>query len=179
VIPPDASAGLCGQHGRRAGGLSEARTIPQRPLVCLDENLEAAESSRTRAPPIPREAGTQRRGHDYEYERNGVRQSVHGVRPRSKGGGMWKVTDRHHRHRLCPYAQGFVGRAFSRRGEEIVLVQDNLNTHKPRLAHLRSLPRRRGAPARRALRVALHPPSTAVGSTWPKPNSACSRRSSV
>jgi hypothetical protein len=64
-----------------------------------------------------------------------------------------KVTDRHtaidHAHTLRDLSDVHFPDA-----AKIVLVQDNLNT-QARLA-LRSLPRRRGAPARRALRMALH-----------------------
>src|SRR6516162_3414955 len=59
-----------------------------------------------------------------------------------------------YRHRLCPYAQGFVGRAFSRRGEDRAGAGQSQHP-QARLA-LRSLSRPRGAPARRAFRMALH-----------------------
>src|SRR5215813_13433972 len=80
----------------------------------------------------------------------------------------------------CPYAQGFVGRAFCRRGED--RAGAGQSQHPQACLALRSLPRRRGAPVRRAFRMALHAQcfeslSRAVDSTWPTPNSACSRRS--
>jgi hypothetical protein len=57
---------------------------------------------------------------------------------------------------------------------KIVLVQDNLNTHKPASLY-EAFPAAKGPPARRALRMALHAISTAAGSTWPNPSSAFSR----
>jgi len=173
--PAGRQRGLCRQHGRRAGGLSEAARsaasarVPRR-------NLEAADHRDARAD--PRQAGTQGASR-LRIRTQWRRQSVHGVRAAGRVAAC--ESDRPpHRHRLCPYAQGCVGRAFSRRGEDRAGAGQSQHP-QARLA-LRSLPRRRGTPARRALRVALHAQcfeslSTAVGSTWPNPNSACSRRS--
>jgi hypothetical protein len=80
-------------------------------------------------------------------------------------------------HRLCPYAPGFVGRVFPD-AAKIVLMQDNLNTHKPASLY-------EAFPAVEARRLVerfewhFESLSTAVGSTWPNRNSACSRRSAL
>src|SRR5258705_6721837 len=102
--PAGRQRGLCGQHGRRAGGLSEAARsaasarVPRR-------NLEAADHRDARAD--PREAGTQGASR-LRIRTQWRRQSVHGVRPAGRVAAC--ESDRPpHRHRLCPYAQGFVG----------------------------------------------------------------------
>src|SRR5271170_7342150 len=123
--PAGRQRGLCRQHGRRAGGISEAARsaasarVPRR-------NLKAADHRDARADPC--EAGTQGASR-LRIRTQWRRQSVHGVR----AAGRVAACESHrppHRHRLCPYAQGFVGRAFSDT-PKIVLVQDNLNTHTP------------------------------------------------
>src|SRR5450755_3046475 len=72
--------GLCRQHGRRAGGLSEAARsaastrMSGRDLQAADRRDARADPcegiGETRAP-IPAKPGRKAR-HDYEYERNGV-----------------------------------------------------------------------------------------------------------
>src|SRR5271155_3264953 len=147
--PAGRQRGLCCQHGRRAGGLSEAARsaasarVPRR-------NLEAADHRDAGAD--PREARTQGASR-LRIRTQWRRQSVHGVR----AAGRVAACQSHrppHRHRLRPYAQGFVGRAFSRRGED--RAGAGQSQHPQARLTLRSLPRRRGTPARRALRVALH-----------------------
>ena len=121
----------------------------QRPLVCLDETSKQL-IAETRVP-IAAKPGRPGR-HDYEYRRNGTANLFMMFAP-LEGWRHVKVTDR---HTAVDYAQvlkelsdtHFPGSA------KIVLVQDNLNTHKP--AALRSLSSRRIPPARRTVRVALH-----------------------
>src|SRR5258708_7535698 len=86
---------------------------PERPVVCLDETSKQM-IVETREP-IPAKSGRKAR-HDYEYARNGVANLFMMFAP-LEGWRHVKVTDRQHRHRLCPRAQGFVRHAFSRRGE--------------------------------------------------------------
>src|SRR5271156_5484537 len=147
--PAGRQRGLCRQHGGRAGILWEAARsaasarVPRR-------NLEATDHRDARAD--PRKAGTQGASR-LRIRAQWRRQSVHGVRT----AGRVAACESHrppHRHRLCPYAQGFVGRALSQRGEDRA---DAGQSQYPqgRLA-LRSFPRRRGTPDRRALRMALH-----------------------
>ena len=105
--------GLCRQHGRRAGGLSETarsrapRRVPRR-------NLEADDCRNARADPA--KPGRKVR-HDYEYARNGVANLFMMFAPLGRLAAC-EVTAPSHRHRLCPRAQGFVRHAFSRRGED-------------------------------------------------------------
>ena len=99
---------------------------PQRPLVCLDETSKQL-IAETRVP-IAAKPGQPGR-HDYEYRRNGTANLFMMFAP-LEGWRHVKVTDR---HTAVDYAQvlkelsdtHFPGSA------KIVLVQDNLNTHKP------------------------------------------------
>jgi uncharacterized small protein (DUF1192 family) len=99
---------------------------PHRPLVCLDETSKQLVAE-TRVP-IAAKPGQPGR-HDYEYRRNGTANLFMMFAP-LEGWRHLKVTDR---HTALDYAQvlkelsdtHFPGAA------KIVLVQDNLNTHKP------------------------------------------------
>jgi uncharacterized small protein (DUF1192 family) len=99
---------------------------PQRTLVCLDETSKQL-IAETRVP-IATKPGQPGR-HDYEYRRNGTANLFMMFAP-LEGWRHVKVTDR---HTAVDYAQvlkelsdtHFPGSA------KIVLVQDNLNTHKP------------------------------------------------
>jgi hypothetical protein len=99
---------------------------PHRPLVCLDETSKQL-IAETRVP-IAAKPGQPGR-HDYEYRRNGTANLFMMFAP-LEGWRRVKVTDR---HTALDYAQvlkelsdtHFPGSA------KIVLVQDNLNTHKP------------------------------------------------
>jgi hypothetical protein len=124
----------------------------------------------TRAP-IPAKPGRKAR-HDYEYERNGVANLFMVFAP-LEGWRLVKVTDRHtaidYAHMLRDLSDVHFPDA-----AKIALVQDNLNTHKPASLY-------EAFPAAEARSSSVSNgttrPSTAVGSTWPNPNSACSRRS--
>ena len=142
---------------------------PQRPLVCLDETSKQL-IIETRAP-IPAKPGQPAR-HDYEYERNGVANLFMVFAP-LEGWRHVKVTDRHtaidYAHVLRDLSDThFPGTA------KIVLVQDNLNIHKPASLY-EAFPAPRPAGSSSGSN-GITPPSTAVGSTWPNPNSAFSRR---
>ena len=99
---------------------------PQRPLVCLDETSKQL-IAETRLP-IAAKPGQPGR-HDYEYRRNGTANLFMMFAP-LEGWRHVKVTDR---HTAVDYAQvlkelsetHFPGSA------KIVLVEDNLDTHKP------------------------------------------------
>lgn len=99
---------------------------PSRPLVCLDETSKQL-TAETRVP-IAAKPGPPGR-HDYEYRRNGTANLFMMFAP-LEGWRHVRVTDR---HTAVDYAQvlkelsdtHFPGSA------KIVLVQDNLNTHKP------------------------------------------------
>jgi DDE superfamily endonuclease len=96
------------------------------PLVCLDEtSKQLIEETRT---PIAAKKGQTAR-YDYEYQRNGVANLFMMFAP-LEGWRHVKVTDRHtaidYAHALKDLADTHFPDA-----ETIVLVQDNLNTHKP------------------------------------------------
>ena len=99
---------------------------PERPVVCLDEtSKQLIVETRTAVAAKP---GRKAR-HDYEYERNGVANLFMLFAP-LEGWRHVKVTDRHaavdYAHVLKDLSDvHFAGAA------RIVLVQDNLSTHKP------------------------------------------------
>ena len=99
---------------------------PNRPLVCLDETTKQL-IKETRVP-IPAKRGQPAR-HDYEYERNGTANLFMLFAP-LQGWRHVEVTDR---RTALDYAQ--VLKALSDHhfpaASKIVLVQDNLSTHKP------------------------------------------------
>jgi DDE superfamily endonuclease len=99
---------------------------PNRPLICLDETTKQL-IKETRVP-VPAKGGQPTR-HDYEYERNGTANLFMLFAP-LQGWRHVEVTDR---RTAVDYAQ--VLKALSDRhfpaASKIVLVQDNLSTHKP------------------------------------------------
>ena len=123
---------------------------PKRPLVCLDE-MSKQLIAEMRAP-IAAAPGQPER-YDYEYERNGVANLFMMFAP-LEGWRRVKVTDRRAAVDLRPCAQGFVRHAFSRRGQD--RSGAGQSQHANGCLALRSLPRRRSAPPRRTIRMALH-----------------------
>jgi len=99
---------------------------PACPLVCLDESSKQLVAE-TRLP-IPAKPGRPTR-HDYEYERNGTA-NLFMMFAAMEGWREVKVTDRHtavdYAHVLKELSDTHFPAA-----QKIVLVQDNLNTHKP------------------------------------------------
>jgi len=97
-----------------------------RPLVCLDETSKQL-IAETRVP-IAAKPGQPGR-HDYEYRRNGTANLFMMFAP-LEGWRHVKVTDR---HTALDYAQVLkeLSDTHFPGSEKIVLVQDNLNTHKP------------------------------------------------
>jgi DDE superfamily endonuclease len=104
----------------------QRRHDPMRPVVCLDETSKQL-ISETRVP-IAAKPGQVAR-HDYEYERNGTANLFMMFAP-LEGWRHVKVTDR---HAAVDYAQVLKELSDTRfpEVERIVLVQDNLSTHKP------------------------------------------------
>jgi hypothetical protein len=99
---------------------------PMRPVVCLDEaTKQLTKETRT---PMPMRPGQPQRV-DYEYERNGTA-SIFMIFAPLEGKREAIVTERHtaidYAHALKHVADEMFPQA-----EKIVLVQDNLNTHKP------------------------------------------------
>jgi hypothetical protein len=99
---------------------------PECPSVCLDETSKQL-IAETRVP-IPAKPGHPAR-HDYEYERNGTANLFMMFAP-LEGWRHVEVTDRHtavdYAHILKDLSDTHFAKA-----KKIVLVQDNLNTHKP------------------------------------------------
>ena len=99
---------------------------PTRPVVCLDETSKQM-ISETRVP-IPAKPGRPVR-YDYEYARNGTANLFMMFAP-LEGWRHVKVTDR---HTALDYAEVLkeLSDTHFPQASRIVLVQDNLNTHKP------------------------------------------------
>lgn len=99
---------------------------PTCPVVCLDETSKQL-IKETRIP-IPAKPGRPAR-HDYEYERNGTANLFMLFAP-LEGWRHVKVTDR---HAAVDYAQVLkqLSDEYFPAASKIVLVQDNLSTHKP------------------------------------------------
>jgi hypothetical protein len=99
---------------------------PNRPLVCLDETTKQL-IKETRVP-IPAKRGQPAR-HDYEYERNGTANLFMLFAP-LQGWRHVEVTDR---RTAVDYAQMLKALSDTHfpAASKIVLVQDNLSTHKP------------------------------------------------
>jgi hypothetical protein len=99
---------------------------PERPVVCVDETSKQL-IAETRVP-IPVKPGQPAR-YDYEYERNGTANLFMMFAP-LEGWRHVEVTDR---HTAVDYAQVLKDLSDKHypNASKIVLVQDNLNTHKP------------------------------------------------
>ena len=99
---------------------------PACPMVCVDETSKQL-IAETRVP-ITAKPGRPAR-HDYEYERNGTANLFMMFAP-LEGTRHVKVTDR---HAAVDYAQVLkeLSDTHFPQAEKIVLVQDNLSTHKP------------------------------------------------
>ena len=99
---------------------------PARPLVCLDEtSKQLVAETRT---PLPTRPGQPAR-YDYEYERNGTANLFMLFAPLEG----WRDVKVSERRTAVDYAQVLkeLSDAHFPAAEKIVLVQDNLNTHKP------------------------------------------------
>ena len=125
MIPPDASAGFVANMEDVLETYQRPRD-PLRPLVCLDETSK--QMIRETREPIEAAPGRVKR-EDYEYERNGVANLFMLFAP-LEGWRHVEVTDR---HTAVDYAQILKYLSDTRFPDaaKIVLVQDNLNTHKP------------------------------------------------
>ena len=125
MIPPDANAAF-------VAGMEDVLEVYQRPhdpecpVVCLDESSKQL-ISETRVP-IPTKPGHPAR-HDYEYERNGTANLFMMFAP-LEGWRHVEVTDRHTAVDYAQILKQLSDEHFAD-SKKIVLVQDNLNTHKP------------------------------------------------
>src|ERR1700742_1181484 len=99
---------------------------PEMPLVCLDETSKQLVSE-TRTP-VPMKRGCPERI-DYEYERNGTANLFMLFAP-LEGWRHVEVTDRHTAVDYALILRDLSDTRFPK-AAKIVLMQDNLNTHKP------------------------------------------------
>ncbi|MEE3501728.1 IS630 family transposase [Acidiphilium acidophilum] len=125
VIPPDTSAAF-------VAAMEDVLEVyhrphdPTHPVVCLDETSKQL-IAETRSP-IPAKPGNPAR-HDYEYERNGTANLFMLFAP-LEGWRHVEVTDRHTAVDYAEILRDLSDKHFPD-AARIVLVQDNLNTHKP------------------------------------------------
>ena len=98
----------------------------KRPLVCIDE-ASKQQVKETRAP-LPRKAGKPER-YDYEYDRNGVSNLFMIFAP-LEGWRHVEVTDRRTSVDFAYCLKDIVD-VHLPEADQIVLISDNLNTHKP------------------------------------------------
>jgi len=99
---------------------------PKRPLVCFDEHLVQLIMEKRR--PLPAKPGQPER-FDYEYQRNGTRNLFVFFQPLA----AWRhvqVTERRTKIDFAHCMQYLVDERFPE-ADKILLVQDNLNTHRP------------------------------------------------
>jgi DDE superfamily endonuclease len=124
VIPPEQNAEFVAAMEDVLEVYQRARD-PRRPQVCLDEQSKQL-IKETRVP-IPATPGHAAR-HDYEYERNGTANLFMLFAP-LEGWRHVKVTERRTKQDLAEVIRELVDVHFPE-AEKIVLVMDNLNTHK-------------------------------------------------
>ena len=125
MIPPEANAGFVAAMEDVLETYHRPRD-PDRPLVCLDETSKQL-IIETRKP-IPAKPGQPER-HDYEYQRNGVANLFMIFAP-LEGWRRVEVTDHHAAVDYANILKSLSDVDFPN-AEKIVLVQDNLSTHKP------------------------------------------------
>ena len=142
MIPPDANAAF-------VAAMEDVIEVyhrphdPDRPVVCVDEtSKQLIVETRT---PIPAKPGQPRRV-DYEYKRNGTANLFMMFAP-LEGWRDVKVTDQ---RTAADYAEMLkeLSDTHFPRASKIVLVQDNLSTHKPASLY-------EAFPAKEARRLAL------------------------
>lgn len=99
---------------------------PRHPLVCIDESSK--QQIKETRDPLPRKPGKPQ-CYDYEYERNGVSNLFMLFAP-LEGWRHVKVTDRRTHVDFAHCLKDLVD-VYLPEAEKIVLMSDNLNTHKP------------------------------------------------
>ena len=98
---------------------------PNRPLVCFDEGSK--QQTKEKRQPLPTQPGNAAK-YDYEYERNGTSNLFIFFAP-LEGWRHLKVTDQRTMIDFAHCMRDLVDVHFPE-AEKIVLVMDNLNTHK-------------------------------------------------
>ena len=121
--PAEGECRLRLRHGGRAGTYSrdfEDGTV----LVCLDEaSKQQVRETRTPLPPLPGKPA----GHDYEYERNGTA-NMFMIHAPLRAWRHVEITDRRTKQDFARVLRDIADVHFP--GKRIVLVMDNLNTHR-------------------------------------------------
>ena len=167
MIPPDANAAF-------VAGMEDVLEVYQRPhdpeypVVCVDEtSKQLVAETRVRIAAKPGQPAR----YDYEYKRNGTANLFMIFAP-LEGWRHVEVTDR---HTAVDYAQVLKAIADMNfpKAKKIVLVQDNLNTHKPASLY-EPFPQQRPAGWLSGSNGTTRQ-STAVGWTWLNPNSVSCR----
>ena len=97
----------------------------KRPVVCLDEKSKQL-LKETRIP-VKGKPGKPAKA-DYEYKRNGTANLFVAVEPKRSKREVW-VTKRRTKQDYAPFIKHLADEVY-KEAEKIVLVQDNLNTHK-------------------------------------------------
>jgi len=125
VIPPDQDADfVCAMEDVLE--VDQRPYDPERPGVCFEESSkQLVKETRTPIPPAPGHPATT----DYEYERNGTAHLFMRFEPLG-GQRHVIVTERRTAVDDAHAIQNLVDVQYPH-AEKIVLVQDNLNTHKP------------------------------------------------
>ncbi len=125
MIPPDASADfVCAMEDVLE--VYQRPYNPECPVVCVDEATKQLVKETRRL--IPAAPGRPER-HDYEYERNGTANLFMIFEPLG-GRRRVKVTSRRTKVDFAQVIREIVDEDYAE-AETIVLVMDNLNTHKP------------------------------------------------
>jgi hypothetical protein len=124
VIPPEADAEfVCAMED--VLDVYQRPYDPRRPVVCLDEaSKQLTRETRT---PIPAKSGQPERV-DYEYERNGTANLFMTFEPLA-GRRRVTVTDRRTKVDFARVIRELVDEQYPK-ADKVVLVMDNLNTHK-------------------------------------------------
>ena len=124
MIPPEADAEfVCAMED--VLDVYQRPYDPRRPVVCLDEaSKQLTRETRT---PIPAKSGQPERV-DYEYERNGTANLFMTFEPLA-GRRRVTVTDRRTKVDFARVIRELVDEQYPK-ADKVVLVMDNLNTHK-------------------------------------------------
>ena len=100
---------------------------PKRPVICVDER--PCQLIEDKLVPMPMQPGQPKR-EDYEYKRNGVCTVFMAFEPLT-GFRITEVRDRRTKQDYAAFMQQVAEHPHFAEAEQIVVVQDNLNTHNP------------------------------------------------
>ena len=167
VIPPEKDADFVAAMEDTLEVYTRPRD-PARPVICLDETSK--QLTREKRTPLPRGPGREERI-DYEYERAGVA-NVFMLFVPLEGKRHVCVRKRRTAKDYAEVVRELVDVHFPL-AEKIILVNDNLNTHKIASYCTRHSHLPRPSASRNASRCTT-PQNMGLGSIWPNANSAYS-----